>query len=212
MTQPLTYLDKVTAFITRPGPAGPELLYFRHPNAGVQLPAGTVEEGETVEQAAWREVYEEAGLTTQLSLVGLIGQRDELPPNATHVILHPTKVYARPDPASFDWAEFRRGLPVRQLRPSGDWAQVTYEEGDRYPGPTYLSYVITGWVPESTLADMNRRHFYHFNLIESVPDTWAKAADNHTFTFFWAPLYQLPEGLTQRAWLDYVLNSLHYRF
>ena len=35
-------LEKVTAFVTRPGSSGVALRLFRHPNAGLQLPAGTV--------------------------------------------------------------------------------------------------------------------------------------------------------------------------
>ena len=56
-------LEKVTAFVTRPGPMGLELLCFQHPNAGIQLPARTVEPGEEPAEAALREVREEAGLT-----------------------------------------------------------------------------------------------------------------------------------------------------
>jgi ADP-ribose pyrophosphatase YjhB (NUDIX family) len=52
---------KVTALITRPGVAGPELLVFDHGLAGVQIPAGTVEHGETFEAAALREAWEETG-------------------------------------------------------------------------------------------------------------------------------------------------------
>ena len=63
---------KVTALITRPGPAGPELLVFEHPHAGVQLPAGTVEEGESFEAAAMREAWEETG-ALGLTLVGEVG-------------------------------------------------------------------------------------------------------------------------------------------
>ena len=56
------FLPKVTAFVTRTGQDGTKLLLFRHPNAGIQIPAGTVEEGEMLEQAALREVAEETGL------------------------------------------------------------------------------------------------------------------------------------------------------
>ena len=52
---------KVTALITRPGVDGPELLVFEHPLTGLQLPAGTVEEGESFAAAALREGWEETG-------------------------------------------------------------------------------------------------------------------------------------------------------
>ncbi len=56
---------KVVAYIHRAGPAGPEVLVFEHaghPEAGVQVPAGHVEPGETDEGAVRREIREEAGL------------------------------------------------------------------------------------------------------------------------------------------------------
>jgi 8-oxo-dGTP pyrophosphatase MutT (NUDIX family) len=40
----------------------PRLLLFRHPQAGVQLVKGTIERGETPEQAALRELAEESGI------------------------------------------------------------------------------------------------------------------------------------------------------
>lgn len=57
----LATTKKVLAYITRRD----ELLVFRHrdfPEAGVQVPAGTVEEGETLDAAVLREVHEETGL------------------------------------------------------------------------------------------------------------------------------------------------------
>ena len=50
-------MEKVTAFILRPAKGRKiEILIFRHPNAGLQLPAGTVEPGEAPETAVLREV------------------------------------------------------------------------------------------------------------------------------------------------------------
>jgi 8-oxo-dGTP pyrophosphatase MutT (NUDIX family) len=57
---------KVTCFITRQRRQGQELLLINHPNAGVQIPAGTVEPGEDLETAAIREAVEESGLRASL--------------------------------------------------------------------------------------------------------------------------------------------------
>jgi 8-oxo-dGTP diphosphatase len=59
-------VEKVLAYITRWGSNGLELLVFEHvdaPEAGIQVPAGTVEEGETPAEAVLREAEEEVGLT-----------------------------------------------------------------------------------------------------------------------------------------------------
>lgn len=50
------------------------LLYHPdHPDAGIQVPAGTMEDGETPEAAVLREAFEETGLAG-LSIVRLLGQ------------------------------------------------------------------------------------------------------------------------------------------
>ena len=68
-------VKKVVAYITR----GDELLVFTHrdsPEAGVQVPAGTVEEGETFDAAVLREVQEETDLTpTAVRNTAFLGRR-----------------------------------------------------------------------------------------------------------------------------------------
>ncbi len=152
-------LEKVTAFVTRTGSSGIELLLFRHPNAGIQLPAGTVEEDESPADAVIREVFEETGLR-HVTIERALGHVEETLPGHLFVA-HATRVYARPDTSSFDWAEFRRGIAVRPLRAAGPFTQVTYEEWDTFPVGGALTYQITGWVPSDVLAIVQRRSFYH---------------------------------------------------
>ena len=68
-------VKKVVAYVTR----GDELLVFTHrdvPEAGVQVPAGTVEDGETLNTALLREVHEETGLRpTALRTQAYLGRR-----------------------------------------------------------------------------------------------------------------------------------------
>jgi len=67
-------VEKVAAYITHRG----RLLVFRHvaqPEAGIQVPAGTVEPGETPEAAVLREAWEETGLTS-LVLNAYLGPRE----------------------------------------------------------------------------------------------------------------------------------------
>ena len=64
-------LEKVIAYITSRRAFGDALLVFDHhdfPDAGTQIPAGTIEPDEDVLDALHREIAEESGLT-QLSVV-----------------------------------------------------------------------------------------------------------------------------------------------
>ena len=55
-------IDKAVALVVRPSDRGRELLVFRHPLAGLQVPKGTVEPGEPTADAVLRELHEESGL------------------------------------------------------------------------------------------------------------------------------------------------------
>lgn len=71
--------DKVVAYITHTDPAMGviRLLVFTHvlsPDAGLQVPAGTMKLGESPLAAALRETQEESGLD-DLEVVGILGER-----------------------------------------------------------------------------------------------------------------------------------------
>jgi 8-oxo-dGTP pyrophosphatase MutT (NUDIX family) len=64
-------IEKVYAYVT----CGDYLLVFEHthfPEAGIQVPGGTIEEGESIEEAVLREAIEETGLE-QLSIQSYLG-------------------------------------------------------------------------------------------------------------------------------------------
>lgn len=195
-------LEKVTAFILRPGTEAWEVLLFEHPTAGIQFPAGTVEEGEAPEAAALREGGEESGLSG-LKLESFIGSIDERPVIGDHFVAHGTPVYARPDPGSFHWANLRSGITVCLLRRSNGYVHVIFEEPDRWPDPQYATYQITGWIPEETVCETARRYFYTLSHRGQTPARWEVAIDNHIFKPFWAPVNAPSEIITPQApWLE----------
>lgn len=199
--------QKVTAFVTRTTVQGTELLLFKHPRAGIQLPAGTVEAGEPHALAAAREAREETGLHDLPPGHFLDGVQEPLP--ADHYLLLTTShVYSRPDPTSFNWATVRYGIRVACDRHEGDFAHITYQERDEQTDPPFVSYQITGWVPTTALTRQVMRYFYHFPYHGATPATWWVDTDNHRFRLFWAPLDQLPTIVApQRGWVEVLLRT-----
>ena len=66
---------KAYAYLVRQhGTLGPQLLVFRHPKpeAGIQIPKGTIEQGECAAEAVLRELGEEAGVE-RVGRVRLVG-------------------------------------------------------------------------------------------------------------------------------------------
>ncbi len=111
--QALAPLTKVLAYVTREVAGERQLLVFRHrdyPKAGVQVPAGTVEDGESIESALLREVEEETGLS-DLSIVRKLGVYDWInPENGRLHMRHLFHLAAPPDASdSWQWIETSGG-------------------------------------------------------------------------------------------------------
>ena len=90
--------NKVYAYITR----GNNLLVFRHvdfPEAGIQVPGGTMEDGEDPLEAVLREAYEETGLdklqvasylgSDEWILAGEKGEKERIQRHFYHLNCHP---------------------------------------------------------------------------------------------------------------------------
>lgn len=198
-------LDKVTVFVTRKTRGALDVLLFEHPSAGVQIPAGTVEDGEAPVDAALREAIEESGLDI-LSAPDLLRHRDEPPPERCCCILDDTSVYSRPDVQSFDWARLRRGIQVRVERETPDFVQVTYREFDRHSEPV-VTYQITGWVPRTAVTQKRQRWFFRIHCDTPTPPEWRVNGDVAGCRLFWASLEGLPSIVSpQDTWLAILLE------
>ncbi|MGH2523268.1 MAG: NUDIX domain-containing protein [Anaerolineales bacterium] len=100
---------KVFACITRERAGHTEVLTFTHrdsPEAGVQVPGGTVGPDEEPEAALWREVSEETGLRpNQLQLVGLVAIQPHPEWGTLEHLYHLTAAEGLPD----DWTHVVHG-------------------------------------------------------------------------------------------------------
>jgi len=111
---------KLCACVIRDGADGPELLVFEHPRAGIQIPKGTLEEGESHRDGVLRELAEETGVT-DVEIVRSIGTWERLTTVAGEPQTHKWEVFElRPTtPLDEEWihsaegSEIERGLMLR---------------------------------------------------------------------------------------------------
>ena len=191
MTEPL---GKVTALITRNTGTSPEILVFRHPSAGIQIPAGTVEINESFTAAVIREVAEETGLT-RVTIRKLLGER--IVHEDRSFILHSTKLLKRPYLQSKTFEEFViRGRSCQVQRTSGAFSFVQIEN--------QADAVNAGWTLTGNLTNTVVRQFYHLICEEDTGPNWTKRGDlNHEFKCFWTPLFPPPKvHPAQQDWVD----------
>jgi 8-oxo-dGTP pyrophosphatase MutT (NUDIX family) len=203
-------IEKVTAFITRERDGVKELLVFKHPTAGIQIPAGTVEEGEDLERAVKREAYEETGLRT-VEIEGYLGSIENELGAEERIVTRTTQVYMEPNLNAMPYKQkLTRGLTVDYNATHKDFTNISEIEYDRFPNPTCIVYNITGWVPSQNLSTQKRRHFFHLTTLEETADAWELKSDRgHIFRPYWTPISPKPPIVSpQSKWLDRAYNKL----
>ncbi|MFN8373982.1 MAG: NUDIX domain-containing protein [Anaerolineae bacterium] len=197
---------KATAFITRDTTHGREVLIFRHPLAGIQLPAGTVEAGETVEQGVLREVLEETGLSS-VHIVEHLGVIELKYDGILRRVVKDVPLLETPAGAATDCL-MERGILVNLNEERGKYASVTHRDD---LDPYFTHPAITGWVlSEAVQPHQVVRHLFHLQTTEPTPDTWEHfAEDTYQFRFYWVSVNDRPTlAGAQQSWWDYVIDRL----
>ena len=203
-------VQKVTAFIVRERNGVKELLVFEHPTTGIQIPAGTVEDGEDLEIAVKRETYEETGLQF-VEIENYLGHIENELENNQIIIAETTQVYIEPNLNAIPYEEkLPKGLTVDYHSTGEDFTHISYIEYDKHPNPTAIRYNITGWVPNENISGQKKRHFFHLTTQEKTVDAWELRSDRgHIFKPFWTPLSPKPNIIPpQNKWLDFVYEKI----
>lgn len=205
-------VQKVTAFIIRERNDVKELLVFKHPTAGVQIPAGTVEKGEDIETAVKRETYEETGLQL-VEIEDYLGCFENELENSQRIIAETTQVYIEPNLNAIPYKrKLPKGLTVDYFSTQKDFTHISYieYEYDRFHKPIHIDTNITGWVPNENLSAQKKRHFFYLSTQEETADAWELKSDlGHIFKPYWTPLSPKPQIISpQDKWLDFVYEKI----
>ena len=205
-------VQKVTAFIVRERNGVKELLVFKHPTAGVQIPAGTVEKDEDIETAVKREVYEETGLQF-VEIENYLGCFENELKNNQRIIAETTQVYIEPNLTAIPYKrKLPKGLTVNYLSTGEDFTHISYieYEYDKFHKPIRIDANITGWIPNVNLSAQKKRHFFLMSTQEETTDTWELKSDQgHIFKPYWTPLSPKPQIISpQNKWLDFVYDKI----
>ena len=169
-------IEKVTAYVTRRSVSGePNLLVFQTHDRSIQVPAGSVEPGEQISDAAMREVTEEAGLAG-IRLVRFLGLISVKLKDGTMLykdsILRGTKATGRVWPRS-QWVNVTRRI--------GSYSEIVIDNTDK------------GWVPTDSLADRMDRFFYHFEITQPTQERWTvQEKGKPPCECYWVSLLQVP--------------------
>jgi len=203
-------VQKVTAFVVQTRGGREHLLLFRHPQAGIQFPAGTVEEGESVSVAAVREAGEETGLK-YLTVRRHLGHiENELKPGeailATTTHLYADKACSEPSTRK----PLARGVTVELVSTDGGVCSISYSEYDLNGAVATLINQVAGWVPQERVATVKERYFVLVDAADVTNNEWEVPSDHgHVFRPFWVPLGSIPDIVeAQRPWLGWLYDKL----
>jgi len=193
--------EKVSVLTLRYVAGRPQLLTFLHPQAGRQIPAGSVDPGETTREAAERELAEETGVMSLNKLFELDQRIEELGNNA--VALKDVRLKLAPTSQASDTSmTIKRGHRVEIKEAEGGWLRVKQVLFDLTQEPPIRLPGAEGWASAAAFCTKVRRTFFFAEAADTGHNRWDHAADGHLFQIEWVDLesdISLVEG--QIEWL-----------
>lgn len=193
-------IEKVVAFIIRKKKDIPQLLVFSHPSAGIQVPAGTVEENEALEKALLREIKEETGLS-KLKLINKLGETLQFTgPNEAY-LTQTLRFYSWPaQAAKRNGPLCNRGLLLQTHERKVGFTHVKHVEYDLNKEPPVLLSELEGWLPSDALTREIRRHFFLLKVEEEKPEYWKTESDRgNVFQCYWVDVNAIPALIGEQA-------------
>lgn len=186
-------IERVTAFITRRINGKPQLLVFKHPVAGIQIPSGTVEENEALEKALFRAVNEETGLK-KITLTRKLGETTNFLGPDEAILTQTMRFFAWPaQSAKRNGPLCTRGLKLQTFERKVGFVRVKYEEFDLNKQAPVLLSELEGWLPSNVLTREVHQHFYLLKMEEDTADHWNIQSDGgNTFQCMWVNMDDIP--------------------
>ncbi len=176
------------------GHKGINLVLIKHPTAGYQLPGGSVEVDEDINEAAKRELFEETGLDAiNLQLI-----RKEILDDKYLLSKISTNLFT-----------LCRGLPVKISKNiKNSDITVIYEEFDYNSTPKKFLFSIETISKKSDISDGCERYFFSSQVKPPSDKTWKINADSKIFIIETYDLENVPKLLEPHdTWL---MDSLDF--
>jgi 8-oxo-dGTP pyrophosphatase MutT (NUDIX family) len=199
-------IEKVVAFIVRKKENDYQLLIFKHPANGYQLPAGTVEENESLENALLREITEETGLKN-VKIIKKLGENTIYIDQNHAILTQSLRFFSWPaQAATRNGPLCTRGLKVDTFEKKVGFTRVQYDEIDTSKEEPVLLWRSEGWLPSEVLTRELQRHYYLLLAMDEKRDDWKIESDfGYTFECQWVNVNAIPDLVWEQSdWLSYL--------
>ena len=174
----------------------------------MQIPAGTVEVGEVVEDAVLRVAREETGLK-KFFVVKKLGMDHQFTGADEAILTQTMRCLAWPAAtAQRTGPLFTRGIHLQTYERKVGFTHIQYKEFDGHQNLVKSQRDLDGWLPSEFLTREFVQHFFLLDCEDEPIQDWSRQDDGGLiFHLRWAALHDPPilSG-SQGDWLRYLDN------